>query len=947
MRAALLQPLTLALVFLGVFAATSDQDRSGARSRPSPAPAAQAQLPLAQVDVKPPVPSGRTIAVAGDGDLRAAIDAARPGDTITLEAGAVYRGPFTLPLKSGAAGGGTIVITTNAPGSLPPAGSRIDPGQADRLPTLVAAMPGPVLNIPPGVHGYRFVGLEIRPEAGQSLKNLVTIGGPSPDLGPPSGIVFDRCYLHGDPAQGTLRGIAMNGGATAVLDSYLSDFKDASDDSQAIAGWDGPGPFLILNNYLEAAGENVLFGGGDPSTASLVPSDIEIRLNHFAKRLSWKAGDPGYAGTPWAVKNLFELKNARRVLVDGNVFERNWRAAQNGFAILFTVRNQDGRSPWSAVEDVTFTNNIVRHAASGVNILGQDDIHPSGPTRRVLIRNNLFDDIGDGPAGHGALFQVLNGGSDVVFDHNTAAGQTESFLGGGDTTPHLRVVFRNNIVPHNLYGVVGGSAGSGVASLDRYFPDAVFRRNVIIGGAAHRYPLDNFFPPSAVNVGFVAWGSHDYRLAGGGPFLTVATDGGAPGVDFAALLAAQQGANSPAAPSPPRGSSGSVTRAVFWVSAPLLIYTYAGYPLLMVLWGWIRPRREPGPGIEPSVSILVIAHNEGDAIAAKIENLLTLDYPQERVEIVIASDGSTDHTEASARSIESPRVHVFAFTRRRGKAAVLNEMIPGLTGEIAVLADTRQRIDRGALRALVAPFADPRVGCVSGELMLNDDAAIATAGHGLYWRYEKLIRQGESALNSMLGATGAIYAIRRALFEPIPQDTILDDVLIPLRIAQRGYRVLFEPGARAFDRVATAEGEFARKVRTSAGNFQLLTRERWLLWPAHNRLWFQAVSHKGLRLLLPLMHAIALVASVYLATRTPFYLAIAGLQISFYALGIGGAVARRRASRIARILALPYVVCLLNWATVAGLIRFLRGLQPVTWEPTHLAPPAPRAVHQS
>ena len=165
-------------------------------------------------------------------------------------------------------------------------------------------------------------------------------------------------------------------------------------DAQAHRGLERPGPFKIVNNYLEGAGENVMFGGADPTIPDLVPSDIEIRRNHFFKPLVLGAGDPSYAGTHWAVKNLLELKNAQRVLIDGNVFENNWADAQNGFAILFTVRNQDGTAPWSVVEDVTFTNNIVRHGGGGVNDARQATTnHPSQQTQRILIRNNLFEDI--------------------------------------------------------------------------------------------------------------------------------------------------------------------------------------------------------------------------------------------------------------------------------------------------------------------------------------------------------------------------------------------------------------------------------------------------------------------------------------------------------------------------------------------------------------------------
>src|SRR5439155_139611 len=200
----------------------------------------------------------------------------------------------------------------------------------------------------------------------------------------PHDITFDRCYIHGTPTGHVLRGLAANSASTAVVDSYLADFHAEGNDSQAIAVWSGTGPFKIVNNYLEGAGptpdgpfkivnnyleaaaENLLFGGASPSITNLVPSDIEVRHNYFSKPLSWNTDDPSYAGIPWVVKNLAELKNAQRVLLDGNVFEHVWPAAQIGFAILFTVRNDDVIAPWSVVQDITFTHNILRHVGGGV-----------------------------------------------------------------------------------------------------------------------------------------------------------------------------------------------------------------------------------------------------------------------------------------------------------------------------------------------------------------------------------------------------------------------------------------------------------------------------------------------------------------------------------------------------------------------------------------------------
>ena len=236
-----------------------------------------------------------------------------------------------------------------------------------------------------------------------------------------------------------------------------------------------------------------MFGGADPSVPQLVPADIEVLRNHLSKPLRWKAGDPSYEGTAWAVKNLFELKNARRVLIEGNVFERNWTHAQNGFAILFTVRNQDGAAPWSIVEDVTFTNNVVRHVGGGVNVLGRDDNHPSQQTRRLHIQNNVFLDVG-GTWGAGRLFQLLDGTNNVTIAHNTAL-QTGNILFGGDHARHTAFVFQNNVAPHNEHGIIGSGRHPGPRR-SPVFPRAVIDGNVIVGGNAGGYPPGNTFAGS-------------------------------------------------------------------------------------------------------------------------------------------------------------------------------------------------------------------------------------------------------------------------------------------------------------------------------------------------------------------------------------------------------------------------------------------------------------------
>lgn len=378
---------------------------------------------------------------------------------------------------------------------------------------------------------------------------------------------------------------------------------------------------------------------------------------------------------------------------------------------------------------------------------------------------------------------------------------------------------------------------------------------------------------------------------------------------------------------------GSLAGVAFWVSMVLLAYIYFGYPLLAVVRAKLTARPRLRRPVEPFVSIVVIAHNEEERIAARIENLLALDYPARRREIVIASDGSTDATVARARRYDGQGVSVRSFHARRGKSAVLNVVLPSLRGEIVLFADARQQFDRRSLRALVENFADPAVGAVSGELVLTTSAGTGAAGRGsaFYWRYEKFIRSTEGRADSTIGATGAIYAIRRTLFESIPDDTILDDVLIPLRIMRKGFRVVFEPRARAYDSASpTAHHEFVRKARTIAGTFQLFSREWWLFDPRRNRLWLETMSHKALRLALPVLHAALLVATVALASTWFYQSALAG-QLMFYGAALVG-YTQRFAARRSFVFTVPCAICLLSWATVVGFLRFLTNRQQVTWE---------------
>ncbi len=497
-------------------------------------------LPQATVDVSYPTQSGSVLSVASGASLQAAIDTAQPGDTLELEAGATFTGPFTLKAKTGT---GVIVIRTATPDAQFVApGTRVSPALSAKMAKLVAKGSS-VVSTEKGAHHYRLVGLEITPESGEYINSLVSFGAPggaktSADL--PHDLIVDRCYIHADPVGGR-RGVSLNSASSAVVDSYVSGFREKGADSQAVIGWDGSGPFVIQNNYLEGASENVMFGGADPGIPDLVPSDIYICRNHFKKDLAWKGGG-------WNVKNLFELKNARRVVVAGNVMEHSWADGQSGFAVLFTVRNQDGSAPWSSVEDVTFSHNIIRHAGSGVNISASDNNHTSQETARLLVAHNLIEDIDSGAhGGTGRGFQFVygaGGGKDIKLDHNTLAAADGATLFLGDSTPYgTNFVFSNNVVARGQYGISGSGQGEGQKPLDYYLSSYSMKKNVLFGGpaTAPNYPPDNSVPATAAEVAFDA----NFALGAGGKFKGSATDGSDPGADIPALTTATAGVVQP------------------------------------------------------------------------------------------------------------------------------------------------------------------------------------------------------------------------------------------------------------------------------------------------------------------------------------------------------------------------------------------------------------------
>ena len=624
-------------------------------------------IPFATISV-----SAATLRVCASGctysSLQPAIDAAQPGDTILLRAGETFVGPFVLRKK--AASTQWITIRSDAAdGVLPADGVRLVPAGKPGGNTALSLLPRllgqsgvyrttPLLRTEPGAHHYVLKFLEMDGSANEGHETVAVLGTDTSEA-PATDIVVDRVYIHGHREKGNKRGVTLNGVRIDLLNSYISDMKSISVDSQAVAGYNGAGPFRIINNYLEGAGENIMFGGADPAIANLVPSNIEIRRNHLFKPLSWRnpilatpssprasastaagslaagthyfrivavmhtggaaavslpsavvsatvtagkavalswgsvaganvyriyrgtsvtsqtvyvetpnaattftytgssqrSGTPPTSGTKWLVKNLFELKNAQHVVVDGNVMENNWVAGQNGYPILVTPRNQDGGAPWVRVRDVQFSNNIVRHVPAVLNISGFDNNATSQQTQRITFRNNLFDDIDPVKWGDGSTKAILIGDTplDVVVDRNTFIHRNSAvvFAYGAQTIPGF--VYTNNISLHHEYGIMGDGGRPGLYSIQKYFPDGVIKYNVLAGGTASVYPTPNAFPTVAEwNASFVNLAAGDYRLLTSSPFYTVGVNGSVPGADLGTLNAAiNAGTAPPPTPPPP------------------------------------------------------------------------------------------------------------------------------------------------------------------------------------------------------------------------------------------------------------------------------------------------------------------------------------------------------------------------------------------------------------
>ncbi|TFG90506.1 MAG: glycosyltransferase family 2 protein [Candidatus Atribacteria bacterium] len=368
---------------------------------------------------------------------------------------------------------------------------------------------------------------------------------------------------------------------------------------------------------------------------------------------------------------------------------------------------------------------------------------------------------------------------------------------------------------------------------------------------------------------------------------------------------------------------------LFWISTAFVIYTYLVYPLIII--SLARIRNNPvliDEDLElPSVTIIIIAYNEEDKIGAKLKNCKKIDYPGTLLNICVVSDGSTDGTNDILGKEKD--IYFIKDTKNQGKPHQISKALEQTESDIVVFSDARQIYKEDSLRKLVRNFHDPRVGCVSGKLVLVSGKNDSGTNIGLYWKYEKLLRSAESRVDSTLGATGAIYAVRRRLVAPIPDDTILDDVAIPAQVLKQGYRIIFEPDAIAYDDASSRIGiEFRRKVRTLTGNFQLFADNKWLLNPMQNRIFFQSISHKGFRLLIPYALIVSIVTSG-LASQV-FYTVLFWIQIAIY---ISGSITLISDSlKKNRLLNFLSLFLSLNSAAVVGLYKYMFIKPDARWK---------------
>ncbi len=491
-----------------------------------------------------------TITVNAGGNLQGALNAAVPGDTIVLEKAATWAGTYVLPYKVGSS-----PITIRTSGSIPASGTRITPSFLGQLATL--ACPGggvPALKTQPGTAYWTLVGINLTGDP-KGQNDMMRLGDGDRNLQYlesqiPHDIVIDRCILRGNPTYGQKRAISMNANTVTVKGCYIYDIR-ATQDSQAIGCTNAFGPYTIDNNHLEAAGENILFGGDQmhPNFTGRAPSNITITNNYLYKPLAWM-GALAPSGVKWVVKNIIEFKHANQVTVQGNILENCWKSGQQGFAFMLTPRNQYGSvtdptagNPWVNVENITITKNTIKNVGGFVDILGTDNLGKSATLHDVVISHNRIIGLSATKPGINAkdlggfgYFALINGGVNITLDHNTcpyASGASGTLNDLGLATPYeylyldgdcaiQNFVFTNNILPRSKYGVIGKNASVGADSILKHTNGLDWRKNAVIGGPNNGQA--DFFPADVPAVKLVSYPA-DVTLQGASPYHNAGTDG--------------------------------------------------------------------------------------------------------------------------------------------------------------------------------------------------------------------------------------------------------------------------------------------------------------------------------------------------------------------------------------------------------------------------------------
>ena len=509
-------------------------------------PAVDAELPRVYLNtaVSNTPSNGRTLRVAAGGNLQAALDSALPGDRLLLAAGATFRGNFVIRPKTGGISGGWITVMSD--GQLPPEGTRVSPAMASTygFPKLVSPTIVSTLITDGPASRWRFIGLEITADSAVGSSQGLVLAGDASSAQymasqVPTDLIYDRIYAHGWPTLDLRKCFAFNSAKTAIIDSYVSECHSAFD-AQAVTGTNGPGPYKIVNNYLEAGSENIGFGGAPIWIPNQLPTDIEIRRNYLSKPLSWKG--------IWNTKNLIELKDGVRILIEGNVLENSYPDAQAGFALMLWSANAVNNCSWCITQDITVRNNVIRNVAAGIAMASRYDASTLG-MRNVTIRNNVMIGL-DNPAvkGNGRIFQIQDTIPNLTIEHNTAFSPTNSSIIWGGAAPQVNHIVRNNLMGGGLYQLF--AAGVGMGQIGWAYEDgsgSVLTNNVVALADAASYPANNFYPTSLDAIGLAGGGTaaysvsaalSDLALSSTSPYKGKATDGTDLGADIAAIAAA-------------------------------------------------------------------------------------------------------------------------------------------------------------------------------------------------------------------------------------------------------------------------------------------------------------------------------------------------------------------------------------------------------------------------